>query len=122
MPDMVQSMKTIYSSALEGLLVRGILREYRAEEDDLVSLRGRIDLGHLVLRRYGFIPPIRCRYQDFTVDWEPNRRLLTAALSLARVGDIRDEASRLLSRLVERCEGVAICRYSPGRVMPLRRD
>jgi 5-methylcytosine-specific restriction endonuclease McrBC regulatory subunit McrC len=122
MPDVVTAMKTIYAAALERLLVRGILREYRMEEDDLVSVRGRIDVTDMALKRFGAFPPLRCRFQEYTVDREANRRLLAAALGLANAGDCRDQSSRTLSRLAARFEGVAICRYRPTDVTPLRRD
>jgi 5-methylcytosine-specific restriction enzyme subunit McrC len=121
-PDFVEAMKAIYASALQRLLVRGLLREYRVEEEELVSVRGRIDAKDLVLRRFGLFPPIRCRYQEYTIDSEPNRRLLAAAVALGRAGSRRTEASLTLFRLAGRFDGVENSRYSPDRLTPLKRN
>jgi 5-methylcytosine-specific restriction enzyme subunit McrC len=81
-----------------------------------------MDVTNLALRRFGIFPPLRCSYQEYTVDREPNRRLLAAALGLAKAGDRRDDVSRTLGLLAARFEGVAACRYMPGNLTPLRRD
>jgi len=120
--DVVSAMKTIYAHALQNLLLRGLLREYRLEEDELVAVRGRVDVMDLTLRKFGIFPPLRCRYQEYTVDREPNRRLLSAAVGLANAGNRRDNASRLLAELSTRFEGVTLAKYDPKRVVPLRRD
>jgi 5-methylcytosine-specific restriction enzyme subunit McrC len=120
--DVVSAMKTIYAHSLQNLLLRGLLREYRLDQDDLVAVRGRIDVIDLTLRRFGVFPPLRCLYQEYTVDREANRRLLAAAVGLANAGNRRDDASRLLTELSTRFEGVSLTRYEPRRVTPLRRD
>jgi 5-methylcytosine-specific restriction enzyme subunit McrC len=120
--DVVSAMKTIYAHVLQKLLLRGLLREYRLDEDDLIAVRGRIDVMSLVLRRFGGFPPLRCRYQEYTVDREANRRLLAAGIGLARAGNRRDDASRTLNELCARFEGVTPIRYEAGEVTPLRRN
>lgn len=120
--DLVVAMKSVYAHALGHLLERGLLREYCVQEDDLVGVRGRIDPKAVVMRRHGLFPPIRCSFQEYTVDQEANRRLFAAAVKLARAGDRRDNASRRLFRLEQRFEGVQLVRYEPDRVSPLPRN
>jgi 5-methylcytosine-specific restriction enzyme subunit McrC len=120
--DIVSAMKTIYAHVLQRLLLRGLLREYRLNEDDVISVRGRIDVMDFSLRRFGVFPPLRCSYQEYTVDREANRRLLAAAIGLANAGDRRDYASGILNDLCSRFDGVTLTRYEAGRVTPLVRD
>lgn len=121
-PDLVAAMKVVYLEALERLLVRGLRRDYRMEEADLVALRGRADFKQLYLRRFGVFPPIACRYQDYTVDGEANRRLLAALVKLTPAGDRTDPVSIALGRLLGRFDGVSHSRYLPDRLVPIHRD
>jgi len=120
-PDVVSAMKRMYATALSSLLERGLLREYRVESEDLVSVRGRVNAKSLYLRRFGSLPPVLCEFQEYTVDSEPNRRLLAAATWLARSGDRQDEASRVLLQTAARFEGVNLVRYAAERLVPLVR-
>lgn len=121
-PDLVAAMKVVYLEALERLLVRGLRREYQMEQADLVAIRGRADFKQLYLRRFGAFPPVACRYQDYTVDGEANRRLLAALVKLTPAGDRTDPASIALARLLGRFDGVSHRRYSPDRLTPIHRD
>jgi 5-methylcytosine-specific restriction enzyme subunit McrC len=119
--DFVVAMKTIYAAALEQLFVGGIIREYVDAKDELVGVRGRIDVVDLHLRRFGLFPPMACAFQDYAFDNDANRRLLAAAELLAQAGDRRDASSATLKRFLPRFLGVERVRFDPTRVDDVRR-
>jgi 5-methylcytosine-specific restriction enzyme subunit McrC len=119
--DVVTAMKVLYAEALTRALSRGLLRSYRDDEQDLSTVRGRVDAKALYLRRFGQMPPVRCRFQEYDVDTEANRRLLAAAYILSRAGARTDRGSALLSRLCSRFEGVSWQRYHPETLEPVAR-
>lgn len=119
--DLVSAMKHIYGRALTRALHGGLVRDYRVDRDRLTAVRGRVDYKALHLRRFGRFPPIDCSYLEYDTDHEANRRLLAAAVLLARAGLRSDPASDLLRRLCSRFENVELVRYAPSRLAPLRR-
>jgi 5-methylcytosine-specific restriction enzyme subunit McrC len=121
-PDVVTLMKHVYSLALGKAVKRGLLREYADHEEELVAIRGRVNIKDVVLRRFGRLCPTPCNFQDYDVDREVNRRLLAAALMLARVGSRVDSASNELRRLAARFDGVTEVRNYSSVIRPLPRD
>lgn len=76
---LVDAVAAVYSSLLSKALRRGLLMGYRTYEEALPSIRGRILFDAQARRRFGLLLPTELRYDDYTVDTEPNR-LLKAAL------------------------------------------
>jgi 5-methylcytosine-specific restriction enzyme subunit McrC len=66
-------------------LRRGVLQGYRTEEDALLTIRGRIRFGDQLRERFGRVPPVEVRYDDFTEDIEENRLLKAAIGRLCRL-------------------------------------
>jgi 5-methylcytosine-specific restriction enzyme subunit McrC len=120
--DLVALMKHVYSLALGKAVKRGLLREYDAHEQELTAIRGRINMKDVVLRRFGRVIPTPCTFQDYDVDREANRRMLAAALMLARIGNRMDPASHELRRLATLFDGVSEVRDYPSTLRPLRRN
>ena len=61
---------------------RGLLQQYRLEEDALQTIRGRLDVGRHVSRRFGLAPPIEVSFDEFTEDHLLNRLIKAALLAL----------------------------------------
>lgn len=120
--DVVKLMKYVYSSALGKVVKRGLFREYADHEEELVAIRGRVNIKDVVMRRFGRVPPTQCTFQDYDVDREANRRLLSAALMLARAGDRTDSGSTALRRLAARFDGVTEVRGYSATLRPLIRN
>jgi 5-methylcytosine-specific restriction enzyme subunit McrC len=81
---------------LHDLLRRGLDREYVERDEDVVGVRGRIDIGRTVQRV--LLPTARthCRFDDLTVDVLQNR-ILRATLRL--LGAVRDLDTDLLAQI-----------------------
>ncbi len=120
--DVVTLMKHVYSLALSRVVKRGLLREYADHEQTLAAIRGRVNIKDVVLRRFGRVPPTPCTFQDYDIDGEANRRLLAAALMLARVGNRADSPSSELRRLATRFDGVTEVRGYSATLRPLTRN
>lgn len=72
---------------------RGVLHGYRSEEDSLQTVRGRIRFDDQVRDRFGILPPVEVRYDEFTDDIEENRLIKAAITRLGRMR-IRSEPAR----------------------------
>ncbi len=120
--DVVTLMKHVYSIALAKAVKRGLLREYDDHEEDLVAIRGRVNVKDVVLRRFGRAVPMPCAFQEYDVDREANRRMLAAAMMLARAGDRTDAASGELRRLASLFDGVSEVRRYPQSLRALPRN
>jgi 5-methylcytosine-specific restriction enzyme subunit McrC len=76
---------------------RGILQGYRNEEDAIPGLKGRFRMEDQIRKRFGIMPPVEVRYDEFTEDIEPNRLILAAVDRLERMR-LRSDFSRTVLR------------------------
>ncbi len=104
--DLLSFMQHLYAEALERALRGGLVHEYRERYGPVTVVRGAVDHYGLVARRFGVFPPVDCRYQDFTADTEPNRRLLAAAIILTRSTERDASATARLGSFIERMSEV----------------
>lgn len=97
----------------------GLLRDYREVEEELATVRGRIDIGRQIRRRQSQPVPLHCRYQEYGEDMELNRVVKAALRRLLRIPSLdRELMSRLRHhhRLFEEVWGVD---YAPSDVPEL---
>jgi 5-methylcytosine-specific restriction enzyme subunit McrC len=94
-PDAAAAFAELYGRTLTNTLARGPLHGYREHHDELVALRGRIDVDSQ-LRRPARVTPLACRYVDFTPDIDANRYVKSATRMLLRTPDVPASARRLL--------------------------
>lgn len=119
--DLLTLMQSLYANLLGSALRRGLVHAYEEQTDRLAAVRGRISVRDLYLRRFGVLPPIDCEYQEYTPDVEVNRRLLAAAVLLARHDRGSAPSAKLLG-LAARMGDVSEVRYSRDEVRPLVLD
>ena len=82
-PDLDDLLLAAYSRALQQALGRGVLRGYRTEESALFTVRGHIDFNEQLRRRFGRMPPIAVRFDEYDENIAANQ-LLKAALTRCR--------------------------------------
>lgn len=120
--DVFEAVIPGFAHQLETALRLGLLAGYRQEESALQTVRGQIRFGEQIRSRFGLIPPIECRYDEFSEDIEINRILKAA---IARLGEIRIKSADSRLRLRE-LDGalarVSSVRYDPLRVPEVRYD
>ena len=83
--SLVEAIIPGFALQLKRALGPGILQGYRLEEDALATVRGRIRFHDQIARRFGILPPVEVRYDEFTEDIEENRLLKAALRALERI-------------------------------------
>ncbi|MBE1530471.1 McrC family protein [Actinomadura algeriensis] len=88
------------------LLRHGLRRDYLRREEDLPTVRGRLLADRQVMRRFGRLDRLECRYDERSGDILDNR-LCTAALNLAARtatdARVRNDARRLAADFADVC-------------------
>lgn len=110
--NLLPAVASFFDRTLERTLTTGLLRSYRAEQDRLVALRGRIDLAGQ-LRQPGMESPMACMFEEYTADIFENRYLKCAVRRLLRVPRVPVMARRGLLRKLARLEEVADVEVDP---------
>ena len=92
--DILEAIALAFARRTRQAIERGLLQDYRREEDALNTVRGRIRFGDQIGRRFDLPLPIEVAFDEFTEDIEKNRLLKTAIHRLGHTF-IRSEAVRL---------------------------
>lgn len=90
----------------EDVLRRGLVTEHREHDDLLPFVRGRFLADRQVLRRFGRLDRLHCRFDERTADTRDNRLLfgaLTVGSRIATDPEVRGAARRLCTLFDERC-------------------
>lgn len=111
-PALAESLALLTERALRG----GVLQGYRALEEALRVVRGRIRIGDQISRRPGLMLPLEVTYDDFTTDIPENQILRTALRRLLAVPRLPVRARARLAHLEARLSGIDIAR--PGAPLP----
>ena len=121
--DLVAAVAGAYARLVEKALAQGILQGYRAVEDALPVVRGRIRVGEQVRRRPGLVLPVEVAYDEFDTDTAENRILRAgcgALLSVPRVpSSVRrrlQHSLRLLADASPLVRGDVLPRWQPSRL------
>jgi 5-methylcytosine-specific restriction enzyme subunit McrC len=84
----------------------GLLRDYRAHDDTLNVLRGRLRHRDQFLRRFGRLDQLDCTFDEYDSD-TPDNQFVAAALTVARQrvhdSDLRKMLGRLATLFAEAC-------------------
>ena len=101
---------------------QGLLHGYRMEEEALHTVRGRIRLNEQLRRRFGIVPPVEVRYDEFTADILANRLVKAAAGRLGRMRLRSQAARRGLGLVTGMLEQVSPGEFPSSTVPELRFD
>ena len=95
----------------------GLPHGYRAEEETLYTVRGRIRFDEQLRRRFGAALPVAVGYDEFTADILPNRLVKAAVHRLGRAGLRSAKARRNLGWLSAILEDVSLVEF-PATAVP----
>ena len=109
---LVEAVAAIYAHTLRNALRQGVLQRYRATEDALTTVRGRIRLDEQLRRRFGAPLPIELAFDEFTVDTDMNRLLKAALHTLARLPIRSAGVRRGLAACSTAFDSVALVEYT----------
>ena len=118
--DLTEGMAAIYGHTLRRALRRGLVHGYRAQDDALMTVRGRIRFEEQLRARFGAPMPIEVTFDDFTADTDLNR-LLLAAHQVLRGLPLRSAALRatLAACTAAFADTVTARRYHPSSLPTL---
>ncbi len=112
--DILEAIAMSFALRTRQAIRRGLLRDYRREEDALTTVRGRIRFGDQMGRRFGIPLPIEVAYDEYTEDIAKNRLLKTAIHRLGHTF-IRSAATKQqVRRLWPAFDMVNLGQYSRG--------
>jgi 5-methylcytosine-specific restriction enzyme subunit McrC len=112
----LEAVVVCYIAHVRRALLKGLLQGYRAEEDALATVRGRVLFEQQLRRRHGIMPPIEVRFDEFTEDIDENRLLRAGTRLLSRL-KLRSVGSAVaLRRADQALESVTPVTYDPRRV------
>jgi 5-methylcytosine-specific restriction enzyme subunit McrC len=89
----------LLAKSCERISRSGLLADYKETESDLPVVRGRLMVRAQVLKRFGMINRLECRYDDQTTDISENQILLTA-LTIAAPRVSNSEVALRIRRLM----------------------
>ena len=82
--DLLELLIGLFAGRLMEQVRHGLVRDYRRQEADLATLRGKLDVGAQFRRLAASPHRLACVYDEFTADTNLNRLLLAAVLALRR--------------------------------------
>lgn len=104
--DLLELLIGLFAARLIEQVRRGLIRDYRRQNADLATLRGKLDIGAQFRRLAASPHRLACVYDEFTADTALNRLLLAAVLTLRR-RSVLARNQRLLSEIESHFEDVA---------------
>lgn len=112
---LLPAFAAFFARTAERVLAAGVHRAYRAEEERLPAIRGRVDFV-AQLRRPGLVVPVPCRFEEFTADVAENQILRAAVRRLLQTPGIDPPTRRQLHHLLVRLDEVADVYVEPDDV------
>ena len=104
--DFLQLVCLLLAEEAGWVVQQGLLRDYRATEEPIGVLRGRLNIRDQYLRRFGRFDLLECRFDEYDGNI-PENQLLSGALSvaryLARGPELYFEVGRLAAIWSEAC-------------------
>ncbi|WP_328433560.1 McrC family protein [Streptomyces sp. NBC_00425] len=112
--DLLPALAHAVERQVDGALRQGLLQGYRAAEESLLVVRGRIREAEQIRRRFGAMLPVELAYDEFTTDIAENRILRAGVERLLRLPGVpRDVRRRLLHQRARLADVTMIVRGQP---------
>lgn len=105
-PDLPNLLARVLLSGTRALLRRGLDRGYKPYEDEIATVRGRIDLGGTIALQGRNIRRLHCEFDDLSHDLHHNRVLKASLKRLARGSMIERSLSHDLQAIARRMRDV----------------
>ena len=103
--DLLRLVVHAFAVSLDRAMARGLCRAYIEQRDDLIGVRGRIDMARIARRPFAGTG-LPCTFDEFTADTSLNRLLLAAIERSARAASVPGADRTLLRRCQAALDGV----------------
>jgi 5-methylcytosine-specific restriction enzyme subunit McrC len=114
--DLFEAVARVFEAEVGRAMARGFVCGYQPRRETLSTLRGRIDVAGQVRVRQGRPFPLKCSFEEYTEDVEPNRMVKAALRRLLRTPGLGGDVVRALRFRYRDFDGVASMEYAPGAV------
>jgi len=105
--DLLPAVLDALARAATCTLQRGVLQGYRSVNDALPVLRGRVQAGAQLSRRFGLPLPVEVRYDEYDADIAENQILRAACRLGLTVPGLRPETRTQLLHIAAQLDGVS---------------
>lgn len=112
--NVLDLLAAILAAGLDAQRRRGFEREYQPREEDLMRVRGRIDIAETMRLRMRRRQDLHCVFDERTEDTYKNRVLRTTALYLLRAPEVDASRKRDLKRSLVLMQDVSL--LDPQRI------
>lgn len=103
--DLLRLVVHAFATSLDRAMARGLCREYVERREEVVGVRGRIDMARVARRPFAGTG-LPCTFDEFTADTALNRMLLAAIARSAQVASLPGADRTLLRRCEAALDGV----------------
>jgi 5-methylcytosine-specific restriction enzyme subunit McrC len=104
--SLLEALIRLYCKELWQALHKGIVKRYETKQDNLVVLRGRLNITQQLRRNFARPDRLYCQFDQFTPDNELNRALKLSLRTLLKVVET-EQSSRSIAELLLCFEGVS---------------
>lgn len=115
-PDFLSAMAFIFEAEVSRATRQGLVRGYRARDETLTTLRGRIDIAGQIRARQSRPFPLECSFEEYTEDIDLNRIVKAALRRLLQIPGLSPGVVRRLRFRYRIFDEVASAAYVPGAV------
>lgn len=113
-PDLPNLLAKVLLSGTRSLIRRGLERGYCPHEEDLATIRGRIDLEGTIALRARHMPRVSCLFDELSHDVLPNQIVKATLSRLGRSMRIDEAVRHQLRSVIGSLPDVSDIRLSPG--------
>lgn len=114
--SLVEAIAPAFCRLVSRATYRGLLHGYRATEDAMCTVKGRIRFDDQIRDRFGIAPPVEVSYDEFTEDITENQLLRAAIHRLRRLRLRSSLTVRALHEIEDAFYGVQLVRYDHRRL------
>lgn len=105
----------VLTLAVSSLLKRGLYKEFIAVEEDLHTLRGKIDLGSTIRNYSKGDKVLTCEHDEFSEDNLFNQIILCTMMQFARSDEVAEDRKTALKRIIPYFSNVKVVHPSAIR-------
>ncbi|PHR90086.1 MAG: hypothetical protein COA78_35445 [Blastopirellula sp.] len=121
-PEIVDLLIQIFLRQIDGLVRSGLKRTYVNCEEELVPVRGRIDVPRSLALHMRGRARVWCSFEDFTLNCVENQALLAALLAISPNGGLLQARRRVAHKLSGDFVGVSALPMTAKNVQAINCD